>query len=174
MQINNYLKTILITISMILWTIIKAAPATDSEKSVTSTPTVANSDLLKINYCPEIQKLTKNAMIWTVENQWRSHSESFAEQISSFIGAQWVGVKIGTIICLYDSKDAFDFPIALEPIHTMLVLEPQGDNWSVNVKGYRICHSTSTQDCGFMIQQPKTAGSVYEQIEYHPTKADDK
>lgn len=162
MKISASVKTSLMFVLLILWT---AGSATSS-----TTPPKTTPDGFKMQYCPEKEKLVKTGMIWTAEDKWKSHDESFAEKISEFLGAQWTGINLGTIICIYGDQAVVDFPIALEPIYVMSALEPQGDNWSVNVKGYRFCHSTNTQDCGFMVQQPKTQGPLYDDIKYNPTK----
>jgi len=125
-----------------------------------------------VRYCPDKKELRRDNMVWVVGEQWKSYGESFATEINSFIGAQWVGVKLGKIICLYDNKDALDFPIALEPTVVTLVLEPNGDNWSSNIKGYRICHSTSTKDCSFLVEKEKPPVPVYEEIKYNPKRID--
>jgi len=126
----------------------------------------------EVRYCPEIATLQKDptTMMWSSGSRWKSYTESFANQVSGFIGAQWLGIKVGKIICLYTSKETFDFPIALEPIRAMLVPEPQGSNWSANVnkKGFKFCSSANIQDCSFMVQIPKPEGSPYEAIKYQP------
>lgn len=173
MKINQIIKTLLMMIYLITWTVSNAATTTtstvDNSKSTTTAP-----NGFEIQYCPEKEKLVKTDMIWTAEDKWKSHDESFAEKISTFLGAQWTGINLGTIICIYGDKDVVDFPIALESIYVMLVLEPQNDNWSANIKGYRFCHSTNTQDCGFMVQQPKKQGPLYDDIKYNPTKPKDE
>jgi len=172
MNINQSIKIFLMVISLLIWTVEDACSATITPilKSARSQSTTAIPNGFEIQYCPEKEKLVKTGMIWTAEDKWRNHDESFAEKISTFLGAQWTGINLGTVICIYGDQAVVDFPVALEPIYVMLALEPQNGNWSVNIKGYRFCHSTNTQDCGFMVQQPKKQGPLYDDIKYHPIK----
>lgn len=172
MKISQFIKTFLMFIPLVTWTVGNAGLAAKSSisKPNNSKSTTVIPNGFEVQYCPEKEKLVKTNMIWTAEDKWKSHDESFAEKISEFLGAQWTGINLGTILCIYGDQAVVDFPVALEPIYVMLALEPQNDNWSVNIKGYRFCHSTNTQDCGFMVQQPKKQGPLYDDIKYHPTR----
>jgi len=158
-----------------IWISAYATPnSTPTNQNITSKPPATGDTSWETSYCPTAQELTKSDLIWKVGEKWKSYGESFATAISNFTGAQWVGINIGKIICLYDSKESFDFPIALEPVKTMLVSEPKGINWSVNIKGYKICHSTNVNDCSFVVQKPKVIKSIYEEIKYQPSTSANK
>jgi hypothetical protein len=120
--------------------------------------------------CPTENSLERDTnMKWHVGNVWKSFTQSFATEIGSFIGAQWVGINVGKIICLYQGKDSFEFPIALEQKESTLFFEPTSSNWSAKINGYRICKSTNINDCPFFIQKAEaTPEDPYEQLKYNP------
>lgn len=118
-------------------------------------------------FCPQDKDLVKDGLWWSSrDGAWKCYTQSFAKSIDTFIGAQWVGVKVGKIICLYRGKEGMDFPIALERVHVKEVLEPSGAAWSALVRGYKFCRSINVADCPFYIKPTETAGEIYEQIKY--------
>ena len=121
-------------------------------------------------YCPSPDKLVKNGLWWHVDNSWKSYSESFVEKVTDFIEVQWIGVKVGTVICLYKGKDEFDFPVALEPTYPMTVLAPTGSAWQTTKEDYKKCVSNNVQDCPFYQQKKATTADLYEQIKYRGKK----
>ena len=119
-------------------------------------------------YCPSVSELTKDGLSWSArEGGWQSFSPSFAQEINTFLEAQWIGVNVGKIICLYQGKENFDFPIAIEPAKSILVLEPYGQAWATKHPGFKTCKSTNVSDCPFMAQQEESAENPYTQIKYH-------
>lgn len=141
--------------------------APNSSAPVNAT-TAAAANPTHASFCPLAKELTKNGLRWKVGNSWRSDSDSFIKEIGGFIGAQWVGVKYGTVICLYNGKENIDFPVAIQPIHSTLVLEPTGNQWSGLVKDRKICQSANVYDCSFVIKPPENITDIYKQIEYRP------
>jgi hypothetical protein len=121
--------------------------------------------------CPIESLLTRDQnMRWHVGTEWKSFTQSFVTEIGSFIGAQWTGINVGKIICLYQGKNSFEFPIAIEQKESTLFLEPTSDNWSTKINGYRICQATNVADCPFFVQGTEaTSADPYEQIKYNPT-----
>lgn len=118
-------------------------------------------------YCPKESDLRKSGLWWTALNgSWRSYTQSFAKEIDSFIGAQWVGVKVGKVICIYRGKGGMDFPLALEQIYVAAVLEPTGVVWGPLTQGYKFCKSTNVADCLFFTRPKETVTEIYEQIKY--------
>lgn len=118
-------------------------------------------------YCPLAKELTKgNNFRWVVGEKWTSYSESFIREVHSFVGAQWVGIRVGKIICLYQGKNSFDFPIALEQLKNKIILEPHGQYWSGLTQNRRFCKSTNVFDCPFFFKPPENIGNVYETIRY--------
>lgn len=125
-------------------------------------------------FCPSIKDLRKNGVYWIAGNNWRSYSESFSNKISSFLGAQWIGVQVGKIICLYTSDDKnFDFPISLEQIRSSIILEPEGGYWSTLIDDHKICHSANVFDCPFYVKKEEKIEDIYKAIEYNPTPLSD-
>lgn len=128
-----------------------------------------------LHYCPQISELIKTDLIWTTKDgKWKSHEQSFAKEVASFKGAQWVGIVVGQVLCLYKGKESFDFPIALEATQTFLVPEPQEKNWVKTSPGYRTCVSNNIADCSFIVQKENTAENVYEEIRYKKKDTSDQ
>lgn len=78
-----------------------------------------------ILYCPPIKYLTKGAdSIWRskAEGGWKSYSQSFADKISRFVGAQWQGIGIGNIVCTYQTSSGGTFPVQIT--YSVLVKNP--------------------------------------------------
>ena len=63
--------------------------------------------------CPDPSELYKSGMRWKTDSGWQSYQNSFSAEVSHFMGAQWKGVGIGQIYCIYQPKDSADFPIQL-------------------------------------------------------------
>jgi hypothetical protein len=117
-------------------------------------------------YCPLAKELTRNGMQWSVGSKWKSYSDSFVKEIASFIGAQWVGVKVGKIICIYRGKDNGDFPVALEETKSHIIQEPTSASWSNFAQGRKMCNSSNVFDCAFYIKPEEDNSNVYEEIKY--------
>jgi len=117
-------------------------------------------------YCPKPDELAKIGLWWKVGDIWKSYSESFVNHIQSFTGAQWIGVKVGKIICFYRGREKLTFPIALETAHPVLVPEPIGENWVSTKEGYKKCFSDNVTDCPFTQQKRTDTTNIYEQIKY--------
>ena len=136
--------------------------ATQSSASLLST-----QQFQEANYCPHVAELVKTNLKWSTKNgKWKSHEESFAKEIEYFKGAQWVGIIVGQVICLYQGKESFDFPIALESTRTLLVLEPQGGAWKQRTPDRKSCSSNNIINCLFTVQKDDPNIDVYEQIRY--------
>lgn len=117
-------------------------------------------------YCPAPKELSKIGLWWKVGDIWKSYSESFAEHIQTFSGAQWIGVKVGKIVCIYKGQEAFTFPVALETAHPVLVPAPTGQNWITTKEGYKQCFSNDVKDCPFTQKKAADITNIYEQIKY--------
>lgn len=113
--------------------------------------------------CPKINDLKKDPikMVWFAKDGWLSYAASFATHIDKFLGAQWQGVNLGKITCLYASNQKMTFPIALE--YNLLVYQPTGGNWTKNLGGYVNCKASNQDQCMFMPQIEPKVGDVYEQ-----------
>jgi hypothetical protein len=127
-----------------------------------------DSTSTSVLYCPESQYLVKDGLWWTVPDMWKSDSQSFAETIKEFVGVQWVGVKLGRVICLYREEAKVAFPVALVTIHPILIDEPTGTNWVTKKNQYKQCTSTNVMDCPFVQQATPDLNNIYQEIEYNP------
>lgn len=77
--------------------------------------------------CPSVRELYKKNMRWRTDTGWKGYQDSFANKISHFMGAQWKGVGIGRVICIYKSDDENDFPVQIAT--TELVSRPVYAYW---------------------------------------------
>ncbi len=111
-----------------------------------------NSGPVYIVSCPQINQLVKDeqAMTWSAPGGWQSYQKSFAEKINQLEGAQWAGIKVGQIICIYSAVEKGSFQIQL--LYKKLVIEPSGGTWGENKGGYINCPSHNSQDCRFQLK----------------------
>lgn len=115
--------------------------------------------------CPQPDSLYKDGMRWKSGNGWKSNQESFSDSIAAFMGAQWNGVGVGTVICIYKPSDTNDFPIQLA--NTALVQEPNTAYWEAKQEGQVInCVSRNENvcDCQFSLYTEKAEEDVNEII----------
>lgn len=138
-----------------------ATPPSDQDTTVTT----------KKLYCPEVSKLKKINLFWGAPGGWRSYSESFVDVIDSFSGAQWIGVNVGKMLCVYRSKSTFDFPIVLQ--NDTLTPIPEGEKWIVTKEGYRNCISGDILECPFKFEEEKTGKiDVKKELDFFKGKKD--
>jgi hypothetical protein len=100
-----------------------------------------------IIYCPEPSQLIKKGLNWesTTNIVWKSSQSSFGEAISHFLGAQWQGVKVGPMTCIYESQTKGVFPITIQNNH--LFEQPTQKNWHLGEDNYINCASNNIKDC---------------------------
>lgn len=127
---------------------------------------------LTTQLCPKAEDLIKKDFHWiSRDGKWENYTPSSATKILNFVGAQWIGVKYGKIICLYKTNEAVAFPVALEQTRSQLVMEPHGGGWSALVqKNLKLCQSTNIHDCAYSFEAPKDISNVYKEIDYAPQK----
>lgn len=77
--------------------------------------------------CPKVNELYKQGMRWKTDSGWKGYQDSFSDNIRGFMGAQWKGVGIGRVICIYSSDDNNEFPIQIAT--TKLVQRPDYPLW---------------------------------------------
>lgn len=119
--------------------------------------------------CPKSEDLVKQEDYWiTKDGKWKNYTYSSADKVITFIGAQWAGIRVGKIICLYRTNEAVAFPLAIEQVTSLGIIEPSGLGWSAAAGNYRFCKSASVADCGFYYEAPKNVGNVYDEIKYNP------
>ena len=121
--------------------------------------------------CPDASELVRDGFWWTARNgTWKNFNQSFSQKITSFIGAQWNGVKVGKITCLYSPEGGDNFPVALEEVKTEIALEPKSSNWSALIGSRKLCKSANVADCSYYIEEQLTSGDVYKGIGYGDVK----
>jgi len=102
------------------------------------------------HYCPALNELTFDAStrIWSAPNGWKSYEQSFAKEIGQFLGAQWIGIEVGQVACIYAGKDEYTFPILL--IHNKLIQTPKKGLWKKNANdGHYHCVTHQINQCPF-------------------------
>jgi len=121
--------------------------------------------------CPPVESLVKDPHTqgWSAPHGWKTTSPSFLRSVDSFMGAQWVGISIGEVICVYTKSGRSTFPVTLQ--RGKLVPAPMGGGaWSEDKGGFMECKSTDLKQCPFFTQIPKKAQNVYEQLDFHKGK----
>ena len=109
---------------------------------------------------PAQLQLHKKTMHWGAQDGWLSHERSFSNKINKFLGAQWSGVNVGTIFCLYQGDGEMTFPIRVQ--YSNLVLTPKAGRWNKNISQYINCISQDINDCPFQPMQGEQQGDLYE------------
>ncbi len=126
--------------------------------------------LIQTLYCPTPDQLIKNGLFWgTATGNWKSYSESFDNSIVTFIGAQWVGINVGKMVCIYKGNLAMSFPITIQ--NDALSQGPTGALWGNDLGGYRNCHSTNVLDCPFVVKtQSVNMQQIYNSLDFFKGK----
>ena len=90
-----------------------------------------------VRTCPPISAISKDPakLTWSAQDGFKSYEMSFIDQLTTFLGAQWNGVKVGQVTCVYSGKPKTAFPILL--VYGTLAIEPTGGKWSKNLDGIR-------------------------------------
>lgn len=145
---------------------INTAPNTPATTNVNST--IPRNEL-KEDYCPPSTSLShNNDMTWTAPGGWKNSSLSFLKNIQTFIGAQWIGVTLGEVLCLYIKEGRGAFPLTLQ--REILAVSPTGGNWSGDKGGYKDCKSNDVVQCPFFIKvpaPPQKPSEIYEQLNFY-------
>lgn len=140
-----------------------------------STSTPQNTAPRNLFFCPPISALTKNPdptkWNWTAPGGWKSYGISFVPQIKEFDGAQWNGVDVGQLTCIYKGQEKTYFPILL--VYHALTLEPTSGKWSKNLGGYRNCMSFNQNDCPFQVRLKPQQQNIYNQLQQFKTDQDE-
>lgn len=120
------------------------------------------------NLCPAPETLTKKGQMWYGPDDWQSYSQSFADKITQFNGAQWIGVNYGKIICVYGGSGNITFPIAMEKTVSVLVPMPTGGAWGPNKGGYMNCTSPQVSSCAFKVEtkQKLSPDQLFQQLDF--------
>lgn len=126
---------------------------------------------LEQDVCPPVGSLVRDETTqqWSGPGGWKTTSPSFLRSVDTFVGAQWVGVSIGEVICIYIKTTRSSFPVMLK--RGKLVPAPvSGGLWSEDKGGYMECKANDVHHCPFWIQAPKKEKNVYEQLDFYKGK----
>lgn len=119
-------------------------------------------------FCPEIDQLEKDpkSNLWSTASGWRSYSPSFANKIKDFLGAQWVGTKVGNVFCIYEGEGK-TFLVVLQ-FHGLAygpTADPKTNSWSPNKDGRQNCVAGKISACPFTPYLKKEVSDVYQQLD---------
>lgn len=164
-------------VAIIFFIATKSSTSIQAQNIATPQPNVATADDVSNTTvdqnaaykrtCPDPSELVLENLYWTARNgAWKNYNQSLDKKVKGFIGAQWIGIKVGKVICLYEAQENISFPIALEQVQSEIILEPTGNNWSAYEHGRRLCKSANTADCAFYAQPPEDLSNIYKSIEY--------
>ncbi len=124
--------------------------------------------------CPPPGTLVRDpkTLLWsTPRSDWKSYAPSFSKHANTFVGAQWQGVKVGNLFCLYQG-DAMTFTISIQ--FYALTAEPNTGKWEANINGIRNCHSALPEECPFVpVSQPDKIDIQQELQEIKPGVSSD-
>ena len=120
-------------------------------------------------YCPAVEELYRNDnQTWSAPGGWKSSNPSFMHSLEQFVGAQWVGVNVGDVLCIYAKNGRPDFPVTLQK--QIITISPTGGQWSVDQGGYKDCKSNDVEQCAFEEQIQHSTGTLYEDLDFHKGK----
>ena len=116
-------------------------------------------------YCPKISELKQTNMKWHAETQvnWKEAEESFVTEIASFEGAQWQGIRVGEVSCIYKGSDSNTFPIVLQNNH--MFEQPTHANWIRSGSTYN-CLNSEVENCPlFPHMEKKRPSNLYDMLD---------
>lgn len=113
-----------------------------------------NAKIIKVN-CPEPRLLTRSpdTQIWSYRKFWKSFDPSLTTRLDTFLGAQWSGSTIGSVICIYSNKQQPDsFPVYITFTGTVRI--PSNKAWRQTQSGIKNCISDDVTQCSFETYTP--------------------
>ncbi len=167
MQLSRLLpKLTLLSCSLSALTAAVAAPITPPNTYLPNTRVL--QDL-----CPPAESLKKNPdTTWSAAGGWKSNSPSLTNAVSHFTGAQWIGINVGEVICMYSQNNSQNrFPIVLQRHN--VIISPDGGNWTADKGGHKDCHSNDIRQCRFFSVQKVKPKDIYEDLDFYKDKPTD-
>ena len=170
-------KVIAVMITLLLTThaFSQLAPTT---LGTAPTPATTPPGGIAQGFCPDIKKVQKNADKGNWEAQtpaglWHSDGMSFATNLTLFTGAQWNGIKIGQITCVYGSQQRYiqaGVPQIQQTLPVLLMLQtlalkPTAGKWKHPAHGIRNCVSNDQNDCAFEVRVKPPSADIYQQVD---------
>lgn len=120
---------------------------------------------LKSEFCPAVNTLSKTSDdFWVSTTGWKSTNPSFLKKIQSFLGAKWIGVNLGEVVCVYGNTVKKEFPVNLH--RPLLVVTPSSGKWTEEKSGHKVCISNNVEDCPFAIHKASPTEDVYKQLDF--------
>lgn len=130
-----------------------------------------NSQLFVQQHCPPVEVLySEGGTVWKAPEGWASNTPSLDDKVDEFIGAQWIGINVGEIICLYGKHDRNNFPVSLQR-HMIVNAPTSAEAWSDDKGGYKNCHSHDITQCSFMVRVETPIKNVYDEIDFFKERA---
>jgi hypothetical protein len=114
---------------------------------------------------PSALVLNKTKRTWSAHNGWEPQSPSFINQPTQFLGAQWSGVQIGKLSCIYSGLPKGTFPVAItygELTYDPFVNLPKNvrGSWGKNKKGTLFCYAHDPKQCPALMALRKRQNSI--------------
>jgi len=128
--------------------------------------------------CPLPSQISKNPaqgnwVAQTSSGSWKSYDMSFATNLTSFLGAQWVGAAVGQITCIYGSNQQYVLNGQLNVLQTEPVLlvfhtltrTPSGGGWKHVQHGVYNCQASDVSQCPFYVNIQQQTGNIFDEAE---------
>lgn len=144
----------------------QAAPGTIPQKAGAR---VSGVDVVEKILCPDPRDLSKNGLFWGAPNGWRSFSQSFVNEIKGFAEAQWHGINVGKMMCVYVGMAERSFPVVLQ--NDLLTQMPTTLSWGILIQGVVKCKSNDTEQCPFFhTKREVDMEKVYRELDFKKKK----
>jgi hypothetical protein len=141
--------------------------STNSSAASTSQNSTSNKDSSDsfVTYCPEPDQLSKNSktMTWVGPTGWKSFEQSFATKLTLFTVAQWQGVNVGQVTCVYRGTPKSTFPVMV--YYSVLSVTPKGGKWKAQKGHYSNCASNNVKDCPITVRKKPKKHNIYNELE---------
>lgn len=145
--------------------IVSALAASSSCYAIGSGPYSApNMQTLHLCPAPSELVLNKKDSTWSAHSGWEPQSPSFVTKVTTFLGAQWSGVQIGKISCIYSGLPKGTFPIAIS--YSKLTYDPTTSmpkkysvGWNSRKKNVLFCYAHDRKTCPILLALRKQEGS---------------
>ena len=132
-----------------------------------------------VSQCPAVTSLSQQKMFWGAPGGWVSFNPSFITKVTTFVAAQWQGIKLGKVLCVYTGNKGMDFPIVLQQTEAQLVPKPVGLQWAPVNDSLLNCTAAQGQplspaQCAFIVERPVNQQNPYQELEQikRPVKRD--
>lgn len=159
-----YILTTLLSALLMQPAIAASSDSTSASSDTSVSQPTSNPDKTTITeYCPAPSALVKNAKTLTFKAKggWKSYEKSFITKVTKFTGAQWQGINVGQVLCVYHGEPMGSFP--LEVYYSHLSITPSKGNWQTKKGHYSNCESNNPQDCPIVVRLPPKKQNIYEE-----------